>query len=133
MAHVIAIGPAANGAGALARRFDASEVRRGERFPLHLLNQPIYTYADADHGLIDGAVFAISYGTNPEILVQLEARERDGMRQWHVAFTRLSAAEVTVRLKDQEIWKVAPIAANEYDPRGPYFATNEPDRPQSAN
>src|SRR5882724_9044166 len=45
----------------LPRRFDASEVRRGERFPLHLLNQPIYTYADPDRGLIDGAVFAISY------------------------------------------------------------------------
>ena len=100
-------------------------LRRGERFPLHLLNQPIYSYSDPDHGLLDAAVFAISYGTNPEILVQVEARESDGKRQWRVAFSRLSAAEVTVRLKDQEIWKVGPIGPNEYDPHGPYFATNE--------
>jgi hypothetical protein len=114
---------------ALPRQFDASEVRRGERFPLRLIGQPIYSYSVPDEGVTDGALFAISNGTNPEILVQIEARLADGKRRWHVAFARLTAAEATVKLGEKELWKVPAIAPGEYNPREPYFANNEPDRP----
>lgn len=108
-----------------ARRFESSEVRRGERFPLRLVDRPIYTYADPEQDVIDAAVFAISYGTNPEILLQMEARKADGKTQWHAAFSRLSAAEVTVRLEEKDVWKVEPIDGPVYDAREPYFAINE--------
>ena len=36
----------------LARKLEASEVRRGESFPLRLLDRPIYTYADEKHGVL---------------------------------------------------------------------------------
>ena len=115
---------------AVPRQFEVSEVRRGERFPLRLVGQPIYSYADADAGVTDAALFTFSNGTNPEVLVQVEAREKEGKRRWHVAFARLTAAEATVKLGDKELWKVGPIAAGEYDPRESYYATNEPDRPE---
>jgi hypothetical protein len=114
---------------ALPRKFDVSEIRRGERFPLRLIVQPIHTYAAPDEGLTDGALFAVSNGTNPEVLIQVEARLADGKRRWHVAFARLTAAEATVKLGDKELWKVPAVNAGEYEPREPYFAQNERDLP----
>jgi len=114
---------------ALPRKFDVSEVRRGERFPLRLIGQPVYSYSLPDDGVTDAALFAVSNGTNPEVLIQIEARLADGKRRWHVAFARLTAAEATVKVGDKELWKVPAVSQGEYDPQEPYFATNEPDRP----
>jgi hypothetical protein len=107
----------------LARRLEASEVRRGEAFALRLLERPIYTYADPQQGIVDGALFALSYGTNPEVLVQIEARADGGKRAWHVAFARMSAAEITVKLEGKELWKVEAMKAD--DPTGSYYGVNE--------
>jgi hypothetical protein len=116
---------------AVARQFEASEMRRGERYPLRLLDRPIYTYSAPDEGLIEGAIFALSYGTNPEALVQIEAREAEGRRGWHASFARLSGAEVTVRLGEKEVWKVEPLDGDAaYVPDQPYFAAKELNTPE---
>jgi hypothetical protein len=116
---------------AIARKFVASELRRGETFPLRLIDRPVYTYSDTEHNIIEGALFALSYGTNPELLVQIEARAADGKSQWHVAFARLSAAEMTVRLGDEELWKCEELLGEAaYDPREPYFAVGERPMPE---
>jgi hypothetical protein len=115
---------------ALPRQFEVSEVRRGERFPLRLVGQPIYSYVDQNTGLLDAALFVVSNGTNPEVIVQVEARADGEKPRWHVAFARLTAAEATVKLGDQELWKVPPIAVGEFDPNAGYYATNEVDRPE---
>jgi hypothetical protein len=113
---------------ALARRLLASETRRGETFPLRLLERPVYSYSDEKQGLVAGDIFALSYGTNPEALVQIEAVSADGKAQWRLAFARLSAAEVTVRLDDKEIWRAEAKTAN--DPRATYYGVNElPEEP----
>lgn len=117
---------------ALPRPFDVSEVRRGERFPLRLVGQPIYVYSDPESNLLDGALFVVSNGTNPEVMIQVEARANGGERRWHVAFARLTAAEATVMLGDKMLWKVPPIAVGEFAPNAGYYATNEPDRPESS-
>jgi hypothetical protein len=110
----------------IARRFEASELRRGERFPLRLLERPIYTYVAPKQGIVEGAIFAMSYGTNPEALVQIEARKAAGGQSWHASFARLSGAEVTVRLQEKEVWKVEPLDGNAaYAPDQPYFAAKE--------
>jgi hypothetical protein len=108
---------------ALARRIEASEVRRGETFPLRLLERPIYTYQDAASGVLDGGLWAISYGTNPEVLLQIEAREKDGKPAWHVAFARMSAAEITVKLDGKALWQAEAMKAE--DPTGSYYGVNE--------
>jgi len=118
---------------AIPRQFDVTEVRRGEQFPLRLVGQPIYSYSDANAGVLDAALFVVSNGTNPEVIVQVEARAENESRRWHVAFARLTAAEATVRVGDKELWKVPPIAVGEYDPTASYYATNEPDRPEPAD
>ncbi len=107
----------------LARKLEASEVRRGESFPLRLLDRPIYTYADEKHGVLDGALFAMSYGTNPEVLAQIEARVAGGKQAWHVAFARMSAAAITVKLDGKQLWTVDAMKAD--DPKGSYYGVNE--------
>lgn len=108
---------------ALARGLDASEVRRSETFPLRLLERPVYTYSAEDQGIIEGAIFAMSYGTNPEVLVQIEARKDGDLVRWHVAFARLSAAKITVKLGDKTLWQVEAKKAD--DPSSPYYGVNE--------
>jgi hypothetical protein len=107
----------------IARRLEASEVRRGESFALRLLERPIYTYADQKANIVQGGLFAMSYGTNPELLVQIEARTDAGTTRWQIAFARLSAAEITVRMGDKELWRAEALKAD--DPRGPYYGVNE--------
>jgi len=107
----------------LARRIEASEVRRGESFALRLLERPIYTYSDEQLGIVEGAIFAMSYGTNPEVLVQIEARATDGKAAWYVALARMSAAEITVTMGSKELWKAEAVKAD--DPAGSYYGVNE--------
>src|SRR4029453_11205568 len=47
---------------------------RVERRPL---TSPLHRYADPEHGLTDGAIFSFANGTNPEVLLVLEAHEAD--------------------------------------------------------
>ncbi|HEX5102634.1 MAG TPA: hypothetical protein VFV87_02410, partial [Pirellulaceae bacterium] len=114
----------------IARRFEASETRQGEKFPLRLQDRPLYTYADADNGVIDGGLFAMSYGTNPELLLQIEARKGEDKPEWHVAFARLSAAEVIVQMATKEAWRADAIPPNSYKPADPYYAYNEVAAPE---
>jgi hypothetical protein len=107
----------------LARRIEAGEVRRGETYALRLLERPIYTYSDEKLGIVDGAIFAMSYGTNPEVLVQIEARATGGKPAWQVALARMSAAEITVTMGGKELWKAEAMKAD--DPAGSYYGVNE--------
>ena len=110
---------------AIARQLEASEFHVGETYQLRLLERPLYTYSDVDHGLIEGTLFAFAYGTNPEILLQLEARDTKDGPKWQAAFARLSSAEITVKLNDDEIWKVP--AVRDFDARESYYAAIERD------
>jgi hypothetical protein len=107
----------------IARRLDASEARRGETFALRLLERPIYTYAEADRGIVAGSLFAMSYGTNPELLVQIEARKSGDKPQWQIAFARLSAAEIVVLSGQRELWRAEAMKAD--NPQATYFGVNE--------
>ena len=111
-------------ARAIARQLDASEFHRDETYRLRLLERPLYTYSDVDQGVVEGMLFAFAYGTNPEILLQLEARQAGEERpKWQAAFARLSSAEITVKLDDRKIWK-AP-AVREFDARESYYSASE--------
>ena len=76
-----------------------------ERYELRLVPRPIYRYADAGEGLIDGALFLLTYGTNPEVVLVIElVREGEEKPAWKFAFTRISYAELHIQLDDKEIW-----------------------------
>lgn len=83
----------------LMRRFSASEEYMGDAAVLRLLPQPISRYADPDGGIVDGALFAFVYGTNPELIVALEFDGTD----WRYATGRLSWAETEVRIDEDVV------------------------------
>jgi hypothetical protein len=115
-------------ARAIARQLAASEFHMGETYQLRLLDRPLHTYSDPEQGLLDGSLFTFAYGTNPEILLQVEARATNSGRKWQVAFARLSSAEITVKLEDREVWKVPAVL--KFDASESYYAAHERDQPE---
>jgi hypothetical protein len=90
----------------ISRQFTASEFYRGQTFELRLQPRPSHTYSAPERGIIEGALFTFVNATDPEVFMQIEARENAGAKRWQVAFARLSSAALTVRQAEKEIWTV---------------------------
>jgi hypothetical protein len=78
----------------------------GERQELRLLTQPVYRYQCTDSEIIDGALFAIVLGTDPEVFLLLEARQTQGAARWQYALARMNNDGLRASYKGSEIWKV---------------------------
>ena len=92
----------------LARGFTAHEFWDPEnsRFEMRLLAQPVHRYSDVEAGIHDGAVFVLAHGTNPEVIVLIEALgETLEKARWHYSLARLGSAELHVELDGKEVWK----------------------------
>jgi hypothetical protein len=91
----------------LSERFSGYEYEPAKgRMQLRLLPKPILRYDDADSGLQDGAIFTLSFGVNPEVLILIESRKAPGAAAptWQFGIGRLGGAEVSVSLDNQEVW-----------------------------
>ena len=94
----------------LAREFSAHGLDMAEkRVDMRLLPTPLYRYPEARTGVTDGAIFAFvaTTGTDPEILLLIEAREEKGEARWEFACGRFSDKSLSVRRKDKEVWSLA--------------------------
>ena len=95
---------------------------------LRLLPREVYRYASQDPQILDGALFAFVDGTDPEVLLLLEAvRSGDGF-QWQYALARRTESGLTVRYRDKPVWSV-PSAPAARDPREPYMELEFPREP----
>jgi hypothetical protein len=107
----------------LAREFTAHTVDDLDlRWQLRLLSRPLYRYESASGDLIEGAVFAFvsDAGTDPEIMLVLEAVKEGGKAIWQYRTVRLSILSLHVQYKGKEIW-----TSLRNDPTGPL---GNPDR-----
>jgi hypothetical protein len=101
----------------LAQEFTGHSLDRdGKRWQLRLLPTPLYRYPAAKTGVVDGALFALmsSAGTDPEVLLLIEAKEVDGKRHWEYACGRFSDWELHVSRKDKEVFSSVPSDANTF-------------------
>jgi hypothetical protein len=100
----------------LARDFAASmRDLQGEQFQLRLLTQPLVRYEPDPGGsrpsrVLDGAIFAFSLGTDPEVLLLLEARPQEEGHAWHYALARFHYIDLTVKHNDRQVWHADPLA-----------------------
>jgi hypothetical protein len=97
----------------IAKRFSATgHYGKGqENTELRLLDRQLHRYADRDHGLFDGAIFAFVAGTNPEVILLLECRAgKQDRSEWHYAFARLSAGALDARLGNELVWNCPAIS-----------------------
>jgi hypothetical protein len=90
----------------LQRRFTAHEKASVEgRIELRPLAKPLHRYQDADAGIVDGAIVSFANGTNPEVLLVLEARQTsEGAAEWQFGLVQLTGEAVFAELDEKEIW-----------------------------
>jgi hypothetical protein len=107
--------PAASASGRLrqmreiGRRLTAQSTDGNDsRWELRLITQPIYQYAaNQEAGTLGGGVFLFCQGTDPEVILVLDAR-RDGKRQaWHYAVAPFTDYALNVALDGKEVWTLA--------------------------
>ena len=107
-----------------ARKTDRERVTR----ELRLLTQPIYRYKSTDPKLLDGAMFAFVEGTDPEVLLLIEARQANGGARWQYALARMNSVALQTFYKKREIWKapqLTPPWSNLLDRTKPYTYFSE--------
>jgi hypothetical protein len=92
----------------LAQEFTGYETDNedNKRWDLRLLPAPLYRYPEAKSGILDGALFTLvsNAGTDPEVLLLIEAKEVGGKRQWEYACGRFSDRSLYVRRNGKEVW-----------------------------
>lgn len=108
----------------LARRFTAYEHfdPDNSRVELRLLVQPVHRYSDPGSNLQDGAIFILAHGTNPEIVLMIEAMgETVATSRWHYNVLRSTHAETHVQLDGHEVWQCPPAEPDHIGPNKPYW------------
>jgi len=91
----------------LAQEFTGHEIDfEGKKWEMRLLPTPLYRYPAAKAGAIDGALFALvsNAGTDPELLLLIEAREVKGKLHWEYACARFSDWELHLSRKEVEVF-----------------------------
>jgi hypothetical protein len=92
---------------AIARDFSGRSLSdQDQAWELRLLPRPLYRYEKTEANLPDGAVFALvsSAGTDPEIILLIEARKTDEVLRWVYGAARFSDMSLWLKHKDKEVW-----------------------------
>jgi hypothetical protein len=105
---------------AIAADFSGNSVdSEGGRWELRLLSNPLYRYVLEDHDeVLDGALFSLTQGTDPEVLLVIEAVRAGGGHEWQYCCGRFSDYRLTVRYREKEVWSVGPNG--QATPKEPY-------------
>jgi hypothetical protein len=94
----------------LAGKFSGHEFwdPNNSRYELRRLASPLHTYKDEDAGLLDGALYTLANGTNPEIpyFVEARANPKDPSKPvWRYAVGRLAHAELHLLYDGKEVFE----------------------------
>jgi hypothetical protein len=74
----------------------------GSMWRYRMLAQPIHRYAEK--AAVDGAIFALVQGTDPEAFLLLESRTENGNARWHFAFAAACGWELHGEYREREVW-----------------------------
>ena len=93
---------------------------------LRLLPRPLHRYDLAnvkapDPKLVDGALFAYVQGTDPEIVLVLEAVGTAEKAEWQYACVRATSGGLEMKLGDEVVWIAKKHPVNR-DPKLPHFS-----------
>jgi hypothetical protein len=117
----------------LAEKFQATllgwKLDNSDREELRLLSRPLYRYEPKDGDVIDGAVLAFVMGTDPEVLLLIEAVRDGDIARWQYAFARRTSGELEGRLDGAAVWNARrfPVQNN---PQLPHFTRGVPLPPE---
>ena len=91
----------------LSKEFAAhSKTIKQESWELRLLPQPLYRYQSTDPEVVDGALFTFvsSAGTDPEVVLVLEAIKTGAELIWAYALCRFSDNNLYVSHHGKDVW-----------------------------
>lgn len=99
----------------LAEQFGATmlgwRADNSDRAELRRLPRELYRYQTESSEVIDGAVFAFVLGTDPEVLLLIEAVKQNERMEWQYAFVRQTSGGLEGRHRNQVVWSVEKHAA----------------------
>ncbi len=109
----------------ISRRFSAE----GPANVFRLMPTPIYRYPSETLDVTDGAIFTFSLGTDPCVLLLVEARSN----AWHLAFARSNVRELKIKTGEELVLMFEDVSLGE-TPTGPFYlkwtselrSTNDP-------
>jgi hypothetical protein len=105
----------------LAREFSATTSLDGVDHDLRLLTQPLYRYESKSPDVIDGALFTFVTGTDPELMLVIEARRTAGAVAWHFGAGRFTDLSLTLRHNQTVLWN-SDRGLTEDGTRSPYIS-----------
>lgn len=85
----------------LAAQFQVSVTSDKNRYELRLLTQPLYRYQNARADVLDGCLFALVEGTDPEVILALESSVNEP--GWKFAAGRLTRWAIEIRHQDKVV------------------------------
>lgn len=103
-----------------------------ETYSLRLMPRPLYRYESSDDELLDGALFAFTYTTDPELLVMVEARKSEAGFHWMYGHARMNIGAMIVTYRDQEVWTAERLEHPYLDKDGVYTLFMGLERPSGS-
>jgi hypothetical protein len=94
---------------ALARDFSGRSLSdQGQEWDLRPIPRPLLRYESSDLGVVDGALLVLrsTAGTDPEIVLLLEARTSPDGPRWEYGAARFSDMSLWLKYKGQEVWSM---------------------------
>jgi hypothetical protein len=110
----------------LARRFHSEAIKSPPAYQendvreLRLLTKPILQYHDTNRPESEGAIFAFAMDNDPDVLLLIENRIRDGKAGWEYALARTNPYVLKVWCDETLVWSQKRLLATT-DPTHPYF------------
>ena len=88
--------------------------RTGDSSEMRLFTTPIFEYADPATKLLIGSVFGFeTNGTNPDLLVLIEARGSAEKSEWQFAPARMTTGGITLNYRDRKVWEAPFVGPRE--------------------
>ncbi len=110
----------------LIKRFSAV-AHPGRTSKLALVPDPVDRYTDAEAGQLDGAIFLFAIGTNPEVMVLLEAQgPSPDKASWRYAIARATAAPFEVAIDGKQVFAARYHSETVNTASGSYFVVGMP-------
>ncbi len=88
---------------------------------LRLLAKPLVRYESEQHSVLDGAIFAFVLGTNPEVLLSIEAKTDEPEPYWQYRFARLTIYQLQAFRNSKKVWSAERILADEMSSNMPSY------------
>lgn len=106
----------------MAKRFSVSDEFEGREKSdeLRLLPNPLIRFGSDGNETLDGALFAHAHGTDPELMIVLEALKTDSGYRWHYSLAPMTGYALKASLDDKAVWEV-PWRKPPFDPSEPFF------------